>query len=200
MASPAASQPLVLLGDLSRLRVRAELDEHDVGKIAIGGAVVIRAYAFSTASSREGRHHSADCPARTHQLARVAAISPTSAERGLNRSGGSRPASCRDEGRCVLPATEIARRRGGADRGSIEGERPRRVVPFGKDTVRGEGVSSCKAVAQKIAAWLTIYCLKVEASMRSHGLFGYKNLSFRVIYNPVGGVSRGEAFLCEDLS
>ena len=33
-------------GDLSRLRVRAELDEHDVGKIAIGGAVVIRAYAF----------------------------------------------------------------------------------------------------------------------------------------------------------
>jgi hypothetical protein len=44
--APAASQPLILLGDLSRLRVRAELDEHDVGKIAIGGAVVIRAYAF----------------------------------------------------------------------------------------------------------------------------------------------------------
>jgi HlyD family secretion protein len=46
VAAPAASQPLILLGDLSRLRVRAELDEHDVGKIAIGGAVVIRAYAF----------------------------------------------------------------------------------------------------------------------------------------------------------
>jgi HlyD family secretion protein len=46
VAAPAASQPLILLGDLSRLRVRAELDEHDVGKVAIGGAVVIRAYAF----------------------------------------------------------------------------------------------------------------------------------------------------------
>jgi HlyD family secretion protein len=46
LAALAASQPLILLGDLSRLRVRAELDEHDVGKVAIGGAVVIRAYAF----------------------------------------------------------------------------------------------------------------------------------------------------------
>ena len=46
VAGPTASQPLILLGDLSRLRVRAEVDEHDVGKIAPGGEVVVRADAF----------------------------------------------------------------------------------------------------------------------------------------------------------
>ena len=46
VAAPTASQPLMLLGDLSRLRVRAELDEHDVGKIAVGDKVVVRADAL----------------------------------------------------------------------------------------------------------------------------------------------------------
>ena len=46
VAAPTASQPLIVLGDLSRLRVRAELDEHDVGKVAVGGTVVVRADAF----------------------------------------------------------------------------------------------------------------------------------------------------------
>jgi HlyD family secretion protein len=32
IASPAAPQPLVILGDLSAMRVRAELDERDFGK------------------------------------------------------------------------------------------------------------------------------------------------------------------------
>jgi HlyD family secretion protein len=45
MASPA-SEPLVVLGDRSRLRVRAELDERDVGKVTIGQRVVVRADAF----------------------------------------------------------------------------------------------------------------------------------------------------------
>jgi HlyD family secretion protein len=45
-AVATASQPLVLLGDLSRLRVRAELDEHDVGKIAVGDKVLVHADAF----------------------------------------------------------------------------------------------------------------------------------------------------------
>jgi hypothetical protein len=38
----SAPQALVLLGDLSGLRVRAEVDERDVGKITLGGAVVVR--------------------------------------------------------------------------------------------------------------------------------------------------------------
>jgi HlyD family secretion protein len=46
LAAPAAAQPLVLLGDLSKLRVRAELDEQDVGKINQGDKVVVRASAF----------------------------------------------------------------------------------------------------------------------------------------------------------
>jgi HlyD family secretion protein len=42
----SAPQALVLLGDLSGLRVRAEVDERDVGKIKLGGAVVVRSDAF----------------------------------------------------------------------------------------------------------------------------------------------------------
>lgn len=45
LASPSTPQ-LVLLGDLSGLRVRAEVDERDVSKIKIGGAVVVRSEAF----------------------------------------------------------------------------------------------------------------------------------------------------------
>jgi HlyD family secretion protein len=46
VAAPALPQPLLLLGDLSQLRVRAELDEHNTGKIKVGEAVTVRAEAF----------------------------------------------------------------------------------------------------------------------------------------------------------
>lgn len=46
VAAPSLPQPLVLLGDLSRLRVRAELDEHNIGKIKLGDATTVRAEAF----------------------------------------------------------------------------------------------------------------------------------------------------------
>ncbi len=46
LASPAAPQPLVILGDLTKLRVRAELDEHDLGKVKPGDSVTVRAEAF----------------------------------------------------------------------------------------------------------------------------------------------------------
>jgi HlyD family secretion protein len=46
VAAPSLSQPLLLLGDLSQLRVRAELDEHNTGKIKVGEAVIVRAEAF----------------------------------------------------------------------------------------------------------------------------------------------------------
>jgi len=42
LASPSATQPLVLLGDMSALRVRAEVDERDIEKIKVGQAVVVR--------------------------------------------------------------------------------------------------------------------------------------------------------------
>ena len=46
VAAPLSSQPLLLLGDLSQLRVRAELDEHNAGKIKVGETVTISAEAF----------------------------------------------------------------------------------------------------------------------------------------------------------
>jgi HlyD family secretion protein len=46
LAAPSATQPLVLLGDISALRVRAELDERDFGEIKIGQAVSVRPDAF----------------------------------------------------------------------------------------------------------------------------------------------------------
>jgi HlyD family secretion protein len=46
LAAPASPQPLMSLGDLSTMRVRAELDEREVGKIKPGDSVAVRADAF----------------------------------------------------------------------------------------------------------------------------------------------------------
>ncbi len=46
LATPASPQPLMSLGDLSALRVRAELDERDVGKVKLGDDVAVRADGF----------------------------------------------------------------------------------------------------------------------------------------------------------
>jgi HlyD family secretion protein len=46
LASPSAQQPLIVLGDISKLRVRAEIDERDYGEIKIGQRVMVRSPAF----------------------------------------------------------------------------------------------------------------------------------------------------------
>jgi HlyD family secretion protein len=46
LATPSAAQPLMLLANISALRVRAELDERDVSDIKIGQVASIRAPAF----------------------------------------------------------------------------------------------------------------------------------------------------------
>lgn len=46
LASPSAPQPLAIVGDVSKLRVRAELDERDYGMIKAGHKVVVRSPAF----------------------------------------------------------------------------------------------------------------------------------------------------------
>jgi len=43
---PSATQPLLVIGDVSSLRVRAELDDRDLGTIKIGQSAVVRAAAF----------------------------------------------------------------------------------------------------------------------------------------------------------
>ena len=45
-ASPQAPEPLAVIGDLSSLRVRAEVDERDVGRVKVGQKVVVRTDAF----------------------------------------------------------------------------------------------------------------------------------------------------------
>jgi HlyD family secretion protein len=42
LASPSTTQPLVVLGDISALRARAEVDERDIEKIKVGQSVVVR--------------------------------------------------------------------------------------------------------------------------------------------------------------
>jgi HlyD family secretion protein len=46
LAGQPNAQPLLVLGDISALRVRAELDERDFGEIKIGQPVLVRAAAF----------------------------------------------------------------------------------------------------------------------------------------------------------
>lgn len=46
LAMPAAEQALVVMGDLSLMRVRAEIDEQDVAKIKRGQQVFVRSTAF----------------------------------------------------------------------------------------------------------------------------------------------------------
>jgi HlyD family secretion protein len=46
LAAPSMPQPLILLGNVSALRVRAEVDERDVEKIKLGQAVMVRPAAF----------------------------------------------------------------------------------------------------------------------------------------------------------
>ena len=46
VAAPQQQQPLLVLGDLSSLRVRAELDERDIGKVRLGQSASVRANAF----------------------------------------------------------------------------------------------------------------------------------------------------------
>ncbi len=44
--TPGSPQPLVALGDVSALRVRAEIDEHDYGAVRVGQPAVVRSDAF----------------------------------------------------------------------------------------------------------------------------------------------------------
>jgi HlyD family secretion protein len=50
--STTLPQPILLLGDTSRLRVRAEVDERDVGRVRSGQAVIVRAEAFGEGGYR----------------------------------------------------------------------------------------------------------------------------------------------------
>jgi HlyD family secretion protein len=46
LASPASPQPLLVLADLTALRVRAKVDERDIGDVKVGQSVMVRPAAF----------------------------------------------------------------------------------------------------------------------------------------------------------
>lgn len=46
LTGPTSPQPLVTFGDLSQMKVRAEVEERDLGKIRLGQRVVVRSDAF----------------------------------------------------------------------------------------------------------------------------------------------------------
>lgn len=46
MVAPSPEQALAVLGDMSVVRLKAEVDEHDVSKMKIGGKVIIRTNAY----------------------------------------------------------------------------------------------------------------------------------------------------------
>jgi HlyD family secretion protein len=45
-ATPSSEQVLIVVGDLSSLRVRAEIEERDIGKLRVGQAAIMRSDAF----------------------------------------------------------------------------------------------------------------------------------------------------------
>jgi HlyD family secretion protein len=46
LAGPASELPLVMIGDLSKMRVRAEFDERDIEKVRVGQSAVVSSDAF----------------------------------------------------------------------------------------------------------------------------------------------------------
>jgi HlyD family secretion protein len=46
LASPSAARPLLVIGDLSTMRVRAEVDERDFSEVKLGQPVLVRTSAF----------------------------------------------------------------------------------------------------------------------------------------------------------
>ncbi len=44
--NPAGSEPLITMGDTSKLRVRMDLDEREVGRVKLGAAAYVTADAF----------------------------------------------------------------------------------------------------------------------------------------------------------
>jgi HlyD family secretion protein len=45
--APSPEMPLVVVGDVSSLRVRAEFEERDIGKVRVGQGAIVRSDAFA---------------------------------------------------------------------------------------------------------------------------------------------------------
>lgn len=75
MVAPSPEQALAVIGDMSLVRLKAEVDEHDVAKIKVGGKVAVKSNAYP---GREFEGH-------------VAALAPTLASPKFALRGARRP-------------------------------------------------------------------------------------------------------------
>ncbi len=75
MAGPGNAVPIAIVGDLGNLEVTAEVEERDIGSIALGQHVIVRSNAF------EGQDHAG----------KVVRIAPRVATPGLGLRGPSKP-------------------------------------------------------------------------------------------------------------
>lgn len=75
MVAPSPDQVLAVIGDMSVVRVKAELDEHDVSKVQLGGKVVVKSNAY---------------PGREFE-GTVAELAPTLATPKVSLRGARRP-------------------------------------------------------------------------------------------------------------
>ena len=75
MVSPSPEMALAVIGDMSLVRVKAELDEHDVAKVKVGGRVTVKSNAY---------------PGRAFE-GKVAELAPTLAAPKFALRGARRP-------------------------------------------------------------------------------------------------------------
>ena len=75
MVSPSPDMALAVIGDMSLVRVKAELDEHDVAKVKVGGRVTVKSNAY---------------PGREFE-GKVAELAPTLASPKFALRGARRP-------------------------------------------------------------------------------------------------------------
>ena len=75
MVAPSPEQPLAVIGDMSVVRLKAEVDEHDVAKVKVGGKVAVKSNAY---------------PGREFE-GRVSELAPTLASPKFALRGARRP-------------------------------------------------------------------------------------------------------------
>lgn len=107
LASPSALQPLLVLGDLTALRVRAELNERDYGTIKTGQPVVVRSDAFPDRDFIGKVSSIAPIIAPGKFRARGPSNSDIDVLEGGRTIGTGSP-DRRDGGRCVFPSQTIS--------------------------------------------------------------------------------------------
>ena len=90
IAAPSPEVVLMVIGDMTGLRVRAELDERDLGKLRVGQRAYVRADAFEKPGFSTKKQGTDD--KRQDFEAKITSIAPALAPRSLAIRGRRNPA------------------------------------------------------------------------------------------------------------